>query len=112
MGHYMKMYDSEYLASWDFEDNDVTVTISKVVQGELRDPSTGSKAKKPLVYFKGAEKALVLNKTNGRIVADMYGTDADKWIGKAITLYAGPVEAFGKTVGSVKVRPEVPKEKA
>ena len=105
------MYDSEYLASWDL-DGDVTVTISKVIAGEVGGHKGEEKEKRPLVYFRGAAKAMVLNKTNGRTIAGMYGKDTDNWIGKAITLFVGSCEAFGETMDCLRIRPGVPKEKA
>ncbi len=109
MGDYRKMYDSKYLANWDL-DKDATVKIKSVVAGEV-EGEKGEKTKCPLVYFAGAQKALVLNKTNGKTIAGMYGTDCDKWAGKSITLFATTCEAFGETKDCIRVRPGVPQEK-
>jgi len=108
MPDYRKMFDSEYLASWDL-DADTTVTISKVVAGEVNGNKGGEKTKRPLVFFTGAKKAMVLNKTNGKLIAGMYGTKTEDWIDKKITLYVAQCEAFKETVDCLRVRPGVPK---
>ena len=111
MSDYRKMFDSEYLANWDL-DGDVTVEIHKVVGGEVRTPD-GSTERKPFLYFKGAKKAMVVNKTNGKIIAGMYGNDSTDWIGKSITLYATTCSGKGgDTVDCIRIRPGVPKTAA
>lgn len=108
MPDYRKMFDSEYLANWDLED-DTTVEISKVVAGEVGGQHGETKSKRPVIYFKSARKGMVLNKTNGKIIAGMYGNLTEKWIGKSITLFVTQCEAFGETVDCIRVRPTVPK---
>ena len=108
MGDYRKMFDSEYLANWDL-DGDVTVEISKVVAGEVGGEQGRDKEHKPILYFKGAKKGMVLNKTNGKAIAGMYGTDTDEWIGQSITLFSTTCDAFGDTVDCIRVRPQKPK---
>ena len=110
MGDYRKMFDSEYLASWDLE-KDTTVEMAQVVLGEVQGKN-GDATKKPILYFKGAKKGMVLNKTNGKIIAAMYGNDTDAWVEKSITLYATTCESFGDTVDCIRVRPGVPQTAA
>ena len=107
MADYRKMFDSEYIASWDL-DKDQTLTIKDVVAAEI-EGNKGEKSKKPIVYFEKTAKGMVLNKTNGKTVAAMYGPNTDDWKGKRITLFASTCEAFGDTVDCIRVRPGVPK---
>ena len=106
MPDYRKMFDSDYVASW-YLDKDTTVTIDRVVAGQV-EGQKGEKQKRPIVYFKKTEKAMVLNKTNGKIIAGMYGKDTDEWTGMKITLFATTCDAFGDTVDCIRVRPRVP----
>ena len=110
MTDYRAMYDSDYLGHWDLNGKDVTVTISKVEAGTLTGQG-GRKARKPLVYFEGKEKAMALNKTNGKAIAAMYGSDTASWIGKRITIYPTQTQFGPETVDCIRVRPAVPKEK-
>ena len=108
MSDYRKMFDSDYLANWDL-DGDVTVEISKVVAGEVGGEQGRDKERKPILYFKGATKGMVGNKTNCRIIAGMYGNDTGEWVGRSITLFATTCDAFGDTVDCIRVRPIAPK---
>lgn len=56
--------------------------------------------------FDEAEKPLVLNSTNGQIIASITGQDdTDNWTGHKIVLYDDPNVSFGgKLVGGIRVR--------
>jgi hypothetical protein len=46
--------------------------------------------KKPVVYFRGKHKALVLNQTRARQIATVLGSEeTDDWIGCMVSLYVG-----------------------
>jgi hypothetical protein len=103
------LYDKEYLYAFDLQGKDVTVVIESVKGGTL--VGTGGKSnKKPVVRFKGKEKALALNITNARIIAGLYGGfDTGLWIGKAITLYPTTTTFGSQTVECIRIRPIKPK---
>jgi hypothetical protein len=104
---YRAMFDRDYIGSWDLGGKDVTVTISKVSAGELTAQG-GRKSKKPIVWFAGKEKGLVLNKTNAKAIAGMYGADTRQWVGKLITVYPTTTSMGSETVDCIRVRPRVP----
>jgi hypothetical protein len=106
---YRTMYDSEYLYAWDLQGKDVTVTIARTQQVQLIGEG-GRKAKKPCVWFEGKEKGLAINKTNGKIIAAMYGNDMEGWAGKRITLFPTTTQMGGETKECVRVRPRVPSD--
>jgi hypothetical protein len=60
---------------------------------------------KPVLYFVHATKGLVLNKTNGTVLKELYGSDTDNWIGKPITLIAATTDFQGKVVDCIRLRP-------
>jgi len=99
-----KLFDKEYLYAYDLEGKDVTVVIESVKGGTL--VGTGGKSnKKPVVRFKGKEKALALNITNARIIAGLYGGfNSELWIGKAITLYPTTTTFGAQTVECIRIR--------
>lgn len=104
-------YDKEFLYAFDLGGKDVTLTIEKVVRGELTGTG-GKKSKKPIVYFKeGTEKkGLGLCITNARTIAQLYGSfEAEKWIGKWITLYPTTTTFGSATVDCIRIRPVAPK---
>lgn len=111
MADYRTLYDSEFLYAFHLQGKEHTLEIGKVTGGELTGQG-GKKARKPLIYFKGKEKPLALNKTNGKTVAAMYGTDTKGWLGKLITIFATTTDFGGKTVDCIRVKPGMPRGKA
>jgi hypothetical protein len=103
MPDYRTMYDSQYLHEYDLPKDEVTVEILSVEVGELTSQG-GRKSKKPLVKFKGADKGLALNKTNGKAIAQMYGNDTAEWTGKKVTLFRSTTEMAGETVKCIRVK--------
>jgi hypothetical protein len=98
-------FPSNYLKASDVA-SDTNMLISHITQetvGQGRDAD-----QKPIIYFHGMAKGLVLNKTNATTIAKLYGPDTDQWKGKAITLYATEVEFQGETVMAIRVRLRAP----
>jgi hypothetical protein len=60
------------------------------------------------MYFQRAKRGLIVNRTNWRAVADLYGDESDNWTGKRITLTSTMVDAYGKQTRAVRVRPVRP----
>ena len=111
MPDYRTLFDSKYVASYDLENGDVTVTISAVRSEEL-SAHNGDAERKAVLTFSDAKKEFVCVKTNCKLIAGMYGKDVDNWIGKRITLYKTQCEAFGDVVDCVRVRPAAPAAEA
>lgn len=102
----MRMRDAlpgRYLTGDDL-DGEVTVTIDRVVMEPFRDPRTRVEARKPVMYFQKAKRGLIVNRTNWRAVADLYGDESDNWAGKQIVLAPEMVDAYGKQTKAVRVR--------
>jgi hypothetical protein len=102
------MYDGTYLGAWDLDGRDVTFKISGVHGGEFTGQQ-GRKSRKPFVSFEGYEKVFLLNKTNGKIIAGLYGPKTEAWIGKLLTLFPTTTTLGSDTVDCIRVRPSVPK---
>lgn len=105
--HFLSMFDRDYLGYFDLQGRDVTVTISKVIGGQLTAMG-GRKSKKPIVYFEGKEKGLICNKTNSKTIAAMYGNYVEEWVGKKITLYTSTTRNPDGTgdVECIRIRPK------
>jgi hypothetical protein len=105
-----QMFDSAYIGAWDLQGKDATVTIARVVAGELAKAGTSKKDKAPIMYFEGKDKGMVLNKTNMRAIAGIYGGFKVKdWIGKPITIFATTCQFGPNTVDCIRVRPTAPR---
>lgn len=116
MTHYRTLYSRDYLASFDLGGKDVTVEIVKVVPVKLRKLKDRKETieQKPVLYFKGREQGpgLVVNATNGKTLAGMYGAHVEEWVGKKITLYVDRnvrSPSGGGAVDGLRIRPAKPK---
>lgn len=108
--NYELLFPSLYLKAAELQGKDVTVTIEKVQLEELTMRG-GLKKKKGVIYLRGKEKMIVLNRTNAETIVKLYGPDTNGWIGKRITIYADRVTFGRETVDAIRVRPKVPADK-
>ncbi len=96
-------FPSKYLRAADLNGGSVIVTISHVEMEEIGQGA--EKERKPVVYFEGKTKGVVLNKTNATMIMDIAKSeDTDDWQGVSIKLIAAEVEYQGKLVNSLRVR--------
>lgn len=95
-------FPSNYLKASDLGENQPVVTIDRVeVEAVGRD-----KEMKPVVYFIGKQKGIVLNKTNAKKIADIAGSpNTEDWNGVQVKLYATEVEFAGEQVEAIRVKP-------
>lgn len=109
MTDYRAMYDREHIGAWDLEGRDVVVTIDRVIPGEIVG-NGGRKDKKPILHFIGAKKTMIVNRTNGKTIATLYGPKVEEWKGKRITLYSAMTRALDGSgdVECIRVRPKIP----
>lgn len=111
--HWKSMRDNAFLGAWDLCGRDVVVEIARVDPGTVGHDGNGKKkSRTAILTFKGKNKQLPLNVTNGDAVSKMYGTDVRKWIGQRVTLYPSTTQMAGKTVDCVRVRDRRPDAKA
>lgn len=116
MAHFKTLFPSLYLGAHDLQGRDVSLTMRRVIVEDLK--TSGGSERKPTVYFVetqakaaqagGEEKRLVLNKTNAKVIAKMYGPEVNDWAGKRITIYSARVAAFGEEVDAIRIRPVPP----
>lgn len=95
---------SKFLTKNDVEP-DVLVTIKSY---ELTNVAMETQApeEKYVLYFEELEKPLVLNMTNGMLLAAITGSeDFDHWLGQKIVLWNDKTVSFaGKITGGIRIR--------
>ena len=92
------VFPSKYLRAADLDGREPVVTIDRVVVETLGDES------KPVVYFTGKDKGLVMNKTNWSSIEDISGEeDSDRWKGTKLKLITVKVEFQGKRVPAIRI---------
>lgn len=107
--HWRKMNDQRYLGAYSLDPGkDLTLTIKEVKREEV--VSEGNRKEMCIiVYFKEDSKPLILNSTNAKTISKLYKTPyIENWSGRAITLFATEVKAFGDVVEALRIRPTVP----
>jgi hypothetical protein len=92
------IFPSKYLRAADLGGHEPIVTIDRVKLETLGDDS------KPVLYFSGKDKGLVLNKTNWAAIVDITKEeDSDLWTGHKVKLFTARVDFQGKRVDAVRV---------
>src|SRR3990167_20706 len=99
-------FPSDYLKAADLDGRNVKVIMTHV---EMRDIGGDHK---PILFFQGKEKGMVLNKTNANNIAAAYGDDTDEWTGRELILFEAQVDFQGKTVAAIRVRQPTAKDRA
>ena len=94
-------FPSKYVKAADLKGQNVLVVIGHV---KFERIGTNDKDDKPVLYFQGKSKGMVLNKTNATNIAHLYGDDTDDWAGREIVLFTAMVDYQGKTVEAIRVR--------
>lgn len=69
---------------------------------------------KPVMWFKGFEKGLVLNQTNGKILSALpgWGPESNHWVGKEIILFTFMAMQNGQPQARIGVREPGPQDGA
>ena len=91
-------FPSKYLKAADLQDRQVKVLMSRVETETIGDDD------RPVLYFQGKEKGLVLNKTNANSISAVYGDDTEDWRGGEIVLFETMVDFQGKTMAAIRCR--------
>ena len=91
-------FPSNFLRNDDLQNRRVKLTIESVAMEQV------GKDDKPVVYFRGKDRGLVLNKTNAAMIEEITGKDEmDDWAGTEIVLDPARVDFQGKRVPAIRV---------
>lgn len=103
--HISALRESNYLQKHDVEPP-VLVTIKGDLTKENLAKEGDPTDEKWIIHFKELDKPLVLNSTNGQLIAMATGSEnSEDWNGKQIVLYNDPNVSFqGKLTGGIRVR--------
>jgi hypothetical protein len=92
------MFPARFLKSGDLEDGPMQVTIASVKPEEINGE------RKVVANFSDSKKQMVINRTNARLIAKMYGNDTRNWLGKTITLVVTEVPFKDDLVSAIRVK--------
>jgi hypothetical protein len=77
-----KAIPSSWLSANDFDSTGKEFTIGNVMMQQV------GAEHKPVIFFYGQEKALVINKTNNRVLIGLFGKESNDWAGKKVVLFS------------------------
>jgi len=104
--HWKSLVNPDYIGAYALPDGeDMTVTID-FVQSEEVVGTGGKKEVCTVAHLMGA-KPMILNMTNQKTIARLYGPFIEDWAGKQITLFASTAKLAGETVECLRIRPKV-----
>lgn len=99
-------FPSDFLKAADLQNRNVRVVMDRV---EMKDIGGDHK---PVLFFQGKDKGMVLNKTNSNNISLIYGDETEDWTGKELILFPAMVDFQGKTVQAIRVRVPTAKDRA
>ena len=91
-------FPSKWLKASDLQ-GDTPVTMSHITTETVSDDQL------PVLYFQGAQKGLVLNKTNANSISSVYGPETDGWMGKQMVLVSAWTDYQGQRVACIRLNP-------
>lgn len=91
-------FPSKYLKARDLAGQEWQLTMTRVEMESMGDGDA-----KPVLYFAGAEKGLVLNRVNSEMIALMYSEETEHWQGQPITIKPDKTQFGGKIVDCIRV---------
>lgn len=104
--HWKRLINPEFIGAYSLpEGQDLTVVIDFVQLQEIT--GTGGKKEDCTVAHLQGEKPMILNITNSKSIAKLYGPFIEDWAGKRITLFASTTRLAGETVECLRIRPKV-----
>ena len=92
-------FPSPFIKASDLQGRDIPLTMR-----EVKFEKVGDDDQKPVLYFQGTEKGMVLNKTNANTIKIIYGVETSAWIGQQIVLYLMKVEFKGDLVDAIRCK--------
>ena len=98
-------FPSKYLRADDLGGREVKVIMANVEREKLGTDM------KPVLYFKGKEKGVVLNKTNANTISDAYGDETEDWFGQEIILFSVMADFQGKVGPAIRCRAPTAKDR-
>lgn len=109
MTHFKKLQNPHYIGAYSLNPGEErTVTVDRITTEQVTGPD-GRKKEECVVAYLVGEKPMILNVTNCKTLAALYGTPyVELWAGKKFTIYAATVNAFGGPVEALRIKNTLP----
>jgi hypothetical protein len=97
-------FPSKYLKASDFDEDGTVMTIASYARETIKNRE-GAMEAKPILYFRGNDKGLILNKTNAAKLTKLFqSADTDDWIDQPVKLYATEVQFGADQVQAIRIK--------
>jgi hypothetical protein len=108
--HISELNNSRFLSKGDVIEEPIVATIAYVEKQNIAPAGQPPVENYVVVFEEDDVKPLVLKKTNGNLIAAMFGKpNSEDWTGKKIEAYWNPEIQFGgEMVGGIRVRKPAP----
>lgn len=104
--HWKRLINPLYLGAYSLPPGqDMTVRI-KCVAREMVKGADGKEEECTVAHMVN-EKPMILNRTNSKSIAHLYGPYIEDWAGKDITLFASKTKVAKEVVECLRIRPAV-----
>lgn len=98
--------DPDYIGAYALPEGEDMTVVMEFVQVQEVTGDKGKKDNRSVLHLSG-QKPMILNATNSKSIAKLYGNYVEDWAGKPITLYAGTTKFGGEVVECLRIRPQV-----
>ena len=107
--HWKNLFPKKTMLLGSHNLNEGEELIAKIDYVEIKNikNSSGKQESVPIITFKNAPP-MVMNITNVKTIASLYGPSYHSWKGQSIQIYAMMVKAFGEEVMGLRVRAAIP----
>jgi hypothetical protein len=97
-------FPSKYLQQSDFASPRHVIIDTVAVEDVSMDDKPAEM--KPVIYYKGAPKGQILNKTNSKILAMLFGNETTAWAGQTVEVFNDVTVMYkGELKGGLRCRP-------
>jgi hypothetical protein len=103
MPEFEDLYGSRFLTAADLK-GPVNAFIERIEEESFTRDGKASRPK-AVIYFRGARKPVVCNKTNANVLAHAFGKSFEEWIGKCVTVRPETTTFNGKVVPALRLYP-------
>lgn len=97
-------FQSNFVKTEDLQGREHQLIIDRVEMGEVMNQDTNKSEDKPVIFWRGKAKGMILNITNWDTLEEIYGDETDHWVGQPMTLYPTETRFGNRKVPCMRIR--------
>ena len=112
--HWKNLSNFDYFGAYSFNESKEAILTIKEVKRERVTNNTGSSEDCVVVKFDELRyngivvKPMIMNKTNCKIIEELYGEFVEDWLGKKVIVYVTTTKVARETVPCLRIKREIP----